>query len=104
MTGQPQCMEEVVSLGREIRDRVARADLDGAGEIAAERQRRLHALFASREPERCDTDLASWLKMILREDAELLESLDDLRHRLELELGSARRKSRMARQYADAGA
>ncbi|PLW83980.1 hypothetical protein CWI75_01100 [Kineobactrum sediminis] len=91
-------MSGVVALGVSIRQHIEQADLEGAGELAAERHRCLVALFDV--PDTADESLSSWLQEILREDQSLLQALAELRGKMELELGATRRSARGAREYA----
>lgn len=93
-------MHDVVTLGRVIREHVENADLDTAGQLAAERHRQLRDLLDDRALISGDESMAQWLQDILREDQRLLESLAELRGRMEMELGSSRRSLRTARAYA----
>ena len=90
----------VLALGVSIRQRIEQADLEGAGELAAERHQQLVALFSEDIPDVADESLSYWLQEILREDRGLLQALAELRGKLELELGSARRSVRSVREYA----
>lgn len=93
-------MDEVVLLGRVIRQHVEDADLETAGQLAAERHRQLRALFDDPELDAGDESMARWLQDILREDQSLMSALAELRGRMELELGETRRSLRTARAYA----
>lgn len=92
-------MNEIRQLGREIREQVQLADLETAGNLAAERHRQVVALFSDLEG---DGDmLASSIQELLDEDRQLIDLLTALRRRLEAELGSARRGARSARAYIE---
>ncbi len=93
-------MDDVVMLGRVIRQHVEDADLETAGQLAAERHRQLRALFDDPDVESGDESMAQWLRDILREDQSLMEALAELRGRMELQLGDSRRSLRNARAYA----
>lgn len=93
-------MGEVVALGRVIRQHVEDADLEAAGQLAAERHRQLRDLFADPSLDTGDESLAYWLQEILREDQGLVQALAELRQRMELQLGATRRSVRGAREYA----
>ncbi|MEQ9394062.1 hypothetical protein [Haliea sp.] len=93
-------MGEVVALGRVIRQHVEEADLETAGQLAAERHRQLRSLFDDPALERGDESLAYWLQEIIREDQGLVQALAELRRRMELQLGASRRSVRGAREYA----
>ena len=93
-------MDEVVLLGRVIRQHVEDADLETAGQVAAERHRQLRTLFDDPELDAADESMAQWLQDILREDQGLMGALAELRGRMELELGETRRSLRTARAYA----
>jgi hypothetical protein len=94
-------LERIVALGRAIRARIDQAELDEAGQLAAERHRRLVALFADPGLDREDEGLAYWLQEIVREDRVLLQSLAELRERMEQEFDRARRAAQSARRYAE---
>lgn len=93
-------MDDVVTLGRVIRQHVEEADLETAGQLAAERHRQLRDLFDNPDLEAGDESMAQWLQDILREDQSLMSALAELRGRMELELGDSRRSLRTARAYA----
>lgn len=87
-------------LGRVIRQHVEEADLETAGQLAAERHRQLRDLFADPDVGATDESMAQWLRDILREDRSLMAALAELRGRMELQLGDSRRSLRNARAYA----
>lgn len=93
-------MGEVVALGRVIRQHVEDADLEAAGQLAAERHRQLKTLFADPALDAGEESLANWMQEILREDQGLVQALAELRQRMELQLGATRRSVRGAREYA----
>lgn len=93
-------MNEVVVLGRLIREHVENADIETAGQLAAERHRQLRDLFADPALDTGEESMAQWLQNILREDQSLMQSLSELRGRMEVELGTSRRSLRTARAYA----
>lgn len=93
-------MDDVVMLGRVIRQHVEDADLETAGQLAAERHRQLRDLFNDPQVEGGDEFMAQWLRDILHEDRSLMTALADLRGRMELQLGDSRRSLRNARAYA----
>lgn len=92
-------MEEVTVLGRMILQRVEDADLETAGQLAAERHRQLQELFADPGEEVATDSLAQWLRDILQEEHSLMAALSELRGRMEQELGTTRRSLRSARAY-----
>ena len=87
-------------LGREIREHVEAADLEGAGRLAAERHRVLREVLDDPQRQLADESLARWLRDMLRGDQALLALLGELRGRLEDEFGSARRSLHRVRAYA----
>ena len=93
--------EEVVELGRAICACVQQADLDGAGDLAEQRLACLRKLFADPALDRSDEMLAYWVQDILREDRALMEGMEKLRERMQLELGNLRNSTRSALQYAE---
>ena len=93
--------EEVVELGRAIRACLQQADLEGAGELAEQRLACLRNLFADPALDRSDEMLAYWVQDVLREDRALMEDMEKLRERMQLELGSLRNSTRSALQYAE---
>ncbi|TCO76608.1 hypothetical protein [Chromatocurvus halotolerans] len=93
-------MDEVVALGRSIRQYVEEADIETAGQLAAERHQQLRDLFDDPGVEADEDSLAQWMRDILREDQSLMQALAELRSRMELELGDSRRSLRNARAYA----
>ena len=93
--------EEVVELGRGIRTCVQEADLEGAGDLAERRLACLRNLFADPALDRSDEMLAYWVQEILREDRALMEGMEKLRERMQLELGSLRNSTRSALEYAE---
>lgn len=94
-------MDDIVTLGRVIRQHVEDADLETAGQLAAERHRELRDLFDDPAVAAGDDTLAEWLRDILREDQHLMQALAELRTRMELQLGDSRRSLRNARAYVD---
>lgn len=93
--------DKVLELGRAIQACVRRADLEGAGDVAAQRQACLHSLFADPDLDRGDEMVVYWLQQVLREDRELMDGLEALRQRMQTELGSLRNSSRSAQEYAE---
>ncbi|MDT8439982.1 MAG: hypothetical protein RQ729_13345, partial [Wenzhouxiangellaceae bacterium] len=94
-------MQRVVALGSAIRRAVEEAELEQAGQLAAERRQELVALFGHHQPDPDDDTVAYWMQEIVRDDQVLLDALDQLREQLELELGAQRKASGQARAYAD---
>ena len=89
-------------LGREMRECVQNADLEAAGELAAERHARVVALFDNGPDVAADEHVAEQLRELLDADKELLGALSALRDQLERELGQARVGARGVRAYMDA--
>ena len=82
-------MDDVVALGQVIRRHVEDAELETAGQLAAERYRQLRVLFDDPALAVGDESMAQWLQDILREDQSLMQALADLRGRMERQRGDS---------------
>ena len=97
----PPELEPIRELGREMRECVQKADLETAGELAAERHKRVVALFENGPEPAADETVAAELNQLLAEDKELLSVLAALRDELSRLLGQARIGARGVRAYMD---
>ncbi|MEE4639863.1 MAG: flagellar protein FliT [Wenzhouxiangella sp.] len=98
----PPELDHIRALGQEMRECVQNADLAAAGELAAERHRRVVALFDHGPEPAADEQVAEQLRELLDADKELLGVLAALRDELARELGQARIGARGVRAYMDA--
>lgn len=98
----PLELDHIRALGREMRACVQNAELETAGELAAQRHARLVALFEHGPEGAADEQVAEQLRELLSADKELLGALAALRVELEKELGQARSGARGVRAYMDA--
>ena len=97
----PPELDHIRALGQEMRECVQNADLEAAGELAAERHRRVVALFDHGPEPVADEQVAEQLRDLLDADKELLGVLAALRDQLAHELGEARAGARGVRAYMD---
>ncbi len=97
----PPELAHIRALGREMRECVEKADLEGAGQLAAERHQRVVALFDDGPEPAADETVAAELTELLAADKELLGVLAALRDELERQLGQARIGARGVRAYID---
>lgn len=95
------CLKGVLELGRAMQARVRDADLEAAEDLAGRRLERLQVLFSEAGIREQPEMAAYWIQEILREDRELMNGLEKLRQRMELELGQLRNSARSALEYAE---
>jgi hypothetical protein len=104
MSELPPHMDSIHRLGLAIREQVREAELERAGQLAAQRHRQLVAMFTELPEADGSEALVDQLRRTIEDDRHLMQELAELRTRLEDDLFTVRRSSRSARAYTEAAA